>query len=693
MTNSTANTFNSVGGFSVGIPPVPLADASGNVVTNVNSPTGNVTANVIYATYYKLANGAPFTGTPGGIYNQLQFNNSGSFGGVPNVTWNGSALSLGSVSNLSIGGGTNGYVLQTDGAGNLTWTAQSGNGGGNGVPGGTNTQIQFNNAGSFGGASGFTFNNATGLMTVPNTSVGNITAISSLITLGTANLGAVSNVTITGGSANYVLATDGAGNLSWVAQTAGGGGTPGGSNTQVQYNNSGNFAGSPNFTFNAATGALTANTFVGSGANLSNISAANVIGIVANATHATIADSANSVAGANVSGTVANATYATSAGTATTAGTANSVAGANVSGTVANATYATSAGTATTAGTASSVAGANVTGPVAYATTANSVAGANVSGTVANATRATTAGTANSVAGANVSGPVAYATTANSVAGANVSGTVANATYATSAGTATTAGTANSVAGANVSGTVANATYATSAGIAATVTTATQPNITSVGNLTSLDVIGISNLGPVGNITISGGTNGYVLQTDGAGHLSWTAQTGNGGNGVPGGSNTQVQFNNSGNFGGSSNFTFDSSSNTVTVTGPLIANTLTIGAGTNEFCTSEVYFAVTTSSATDQVLYSIPAASIAGIDFQIIATDTVALTRSSLKISGITYAGQVAFSECAGLQLANGVGSFSVVYTPGATPTVVLYVSPNASNRIVYKILITRYAP
>jgi len=493
---STANTFNSVGGFSVGIPPVPLADASGNVVTNVNT-TGNVTANVVYATYYKLANGAPFTGTPGGNYNQLQFNNSGSFGGVPNVTWNGSSLSLGSVSNLSIGGGTNGYVLQTDGAGNLTWTAQSGNGGGNGVPGGTNTQIQFNNAGSFGGAAGFTFNNTTGLMTVPNTSVGNITAISSIIALGTANLGAVSNVTITGGSANYVLATDGAGNLSWVAQTAGGGGTPGGSNTQVQYNSSGNFAGSPNFTFNAATGALAANTFVGSGANLSNISAANVIGTVANATYATsagtatTAGTANSVAGANVSGAVAYAT------------TANSVAGANVSGAVGLATYAT---------TANAVAGANVSGAVAFATTANSVAGANVTGEVSHAA------IANSVAGANVTGAVAYATTANSVAGANVSGAVA---YAT---------TANSVAGANVNGPV----------------TALNANIS--------------------NVKISGGTNGYVLQTDGAGNLSWTAQTGGGGNGTPGGSNTQVQYNNSGVFAGSPAFEFDQTTNTLSVT-------------------------------------------------------------------------------------------------------------------------------
>jgi hypothetical protein len=42
---------------------------------------------------------------------------------------------------------------------------------------------------------------------------------------GTSNLGAVGNVIITGGTANYVLSTNGSGNLSWVAQS-GGGGTP-----------------------------------------------------------------------------------------------------------------------------------------------------------------------------------------------------------------------------------------------------------------------------------------------------------------------------------------------------------------------------------------------------------------------------------------------------------------------------------
>lgn len=75
---------------------------------------------------------------------------------------------------------------------------------------------------------------------------------------------------------------------------------------------------------------------------------------------------------------------------------------------------------------------------------------------------------------------VPFATTANSVAGANVSGAVGLATYAT---------TANSVAGANVSGQVGNAL------VAGTVYTAAQPNITSVGTLTSLNVSGTSTPG------------------------------------------------------------------------------------------------------------------------------------------------------------------------------------------------------
>jgi hypothetical protein len=56
---------------------------------------------------------------------------------------------------------------------------------------------------------------------------------------------------------------------------------------------------------------------------------------------------------------------------------------------------------------------------------------------------------------------------------------------------------------------------------AQTVSNAAQPAITSVGTLTALTVSGVSNLGPVANVTITGGTAGYVLSTNGSGLLSW----------------------------------------------------------------------------------------------------------------------------------------------------------------------------
>ena len=52
--------------------------------------------------------------------------------------------------------------------------------------------------------------------------------------------------------------------------------TVGGSTTQVQYNDANTFAGSANFTFNSGTGAVTATSFSGSGASLTNLNANNV---------------------------------------------------------------------------------------------------------------------------------------------------------------------------------------------------------------------------------------------------------------------------------------------------------------------------------------------------------------------------------------------------------------------------------
>lgn len=68
----------------------------------------------------------------------------------------------------------------------------------------------------------FTFNNVTATSTIIslNANLGNITA-----NTGNVVFGNVGNVKITGGTANFVLSTDGTGNLDWVAQSGGGGGT------------------------------------------------------------------------------------------------------------------------------------------------------------------------------------------------------------------------------------------------------------------------------------------------------------------------------------------------------------------------------------------------------------------------------------------------------------------------------------
>lgn len=127
-----------------------------------------------------------------------------------------------------------------------------------------------------------------GLITVTgNIGGGNITTAGkvgagTLSVTGTTNLGAVGNVTITGGTNGQVLTTNGSNVLSWTT-VSGGGTTPGGVNTQIQFNDSGTFNGNTGFTFNKTTGLFTAPFLAGNGNGLSNIQGANVSGTVGNA--------------------------------------------------------------------------------------------------------------------------------------------------------------------------------------------------------------------------------------------------------------------------------------------------------------------------------------------------------------------------------------------------------------------------
>ena len=282
----------------------------------LTSNTGEITIEAVVSSFGGAAGFAP-----GGNVAEIQFNDSGVFGAVSNLYWDTATATL-NTDNLVV-------------AGNVDVA---------GVIGGTLSSSAQPNVTSLGSLAGLTVSNATGIVNFTTTA--NVT------------LGAVANLHIAGGTANFVLKTDGAGNLSWVAQSSPGG-VSGGSNTHVQFNDETALGGSANLTFNKTTGTLTAYLIAGDAGLVSNITAANIVGAIAEATHATYAGTANAVAGANVTGTVRNATNAT------VAGSANAVAGANVTGTVSFANYATYSGTAAVA---NAVAAANVSGTV---TTAN----------------------------------------------------------------------------------------------------------------------------------------------------------------------------------------------------------------------------------------------------------------------------------------------------------------------------------
>jgi hypothetical protein len=135
--------------------------------------------------------------------------------------------------------GTNGQVLTSNGAGGSTWGA---GGGGGGTPGGASSQVQYNNAGAFGGVAGFTFDGTAGItLGVSSTTTGSLVLASSTsafkTTLRSSTNTANWTFTLPTGPGNLdeTLITDGAGNTSWGVAGSGaatGGnfdiGTPGG---------------------------------------------------------------------------------------------------------------------------------------------------------------------------------------------------------------------------------------------------------------------------------------------------------------------------------------------------------------------------------------------------------------------------------------------------------------------------------
>jgi hypothetical protein len=314
--------FNSVSGYSVGETPQQTIILANGDITTTNVTAGGILSVTGNANIGNIGTGGLITATgniTGGNISGTLVGGTLTTAAQPNITSVGTLTglsvsgtsNLGAVGNVKITGGSSGQVLSTDGTGNLTFTA-AGGGFGNliapmptyvatansylvsanfqglfsdpitidgsiqidgvlaqvdAIYNASNTQIIFTDGSNYVGNSGLTFNKITSTLST-----------GSLSLTGTANLGAVGNVKITGGTSGYYLQTDGTGNLSWAAGGGGGSGSPGGVNTQVQFNDAGLFGGNANLTFNKTTGTLsTATLSVTGNSNVGNIGTAGLI--------------------------------------------------------------------------------------------------------------------------------------------------------------------------------------------------------------------------------------------------------------------------------------------------------------------------------------------------------------------------------------------------------------------------------
>jgi hypothetical protein len=507
----SADKFNSLGGYSVGIPPVPVIDANGNLVTNLLNANGNVAVANVYAANYYYANGLPFNagGNPYGPNTSIQYNDTGLFAGSANLTFNNvtnlvtvpsinvTGLSnLGPVSNITITGGGSGYLLTTDGNGLIQWS-----------PPGTGSAIS----------------NGQSNVDV-GTFSGNITASVN----GTANVVVITpaGITVTGNTVTGNLKTDRilyANGAPYVFTT-----NAAGTNTQVQFNNSNAFSASANFTFNANTNLLSVpNLTLTGNANLGNFATVNYVN-VAYTLNGNIANFSGNLTAANANlGNLATANYINVA-TQLNGNIANftgnlTAANANLGNLVTanyiNVSYDLTGNVANFSGNLTT-ANANL-GNLATANYIN--VAYNLNGNIANFSGNLTASNAN--LGNTVTANYFFGSANNlsNIQGANVTGEVANSNYSTYADIAYSVDVGNvvgigNIATINLDGNISNLLHGDGSwgdyssnysSFSGQVTDNNQPNITSVGTLidltvgdtTSNVVILDGNISATGNIT------------------------------------------------------------------------------------------------------------------------------------------------------------------------------------------------
>ena len=470
----------------------------------------------------------------------------------------GGTITLGAVEDVQVTGGTNGYVLQTDGVGNLSW-------GPSGVLTGTITGITQTNPAVVTTTPENFFTNAT-LVTVSDvggmTEVNGVSYYVKVLTSTTFELYTDSALTLSVDATGYSAYTTGGRAVTSVG--GGGGSAASGTAGTVQLSAGGGiFTGTPSFSYDTGTSTLTVNgnASIGNVTSTGTHSALRYVSTATTGTPPLEIDSTTRVANLNVAyanvsdfGVVGNLTTGSyypalvdSTGTGNKAlnvsggyefDTANAklnlgnitalfdIAGTTIGGSLTTAAQPN----ITSVGTLTSL---TVTGALDVTTGVitgdggglSNVAGGNITGQSANALVAGTVYTAAQPNITSVGTLTSLAVTGNITSG-NVAGTGGVFTYVSGDGanlTSLTGGnvtgevafadTANAVAGANVSGTVATAS---------TVTTAAQPNITSTGTLTSLAVTGLVDAGSVQTPTLTTGANTTAGSITG----NWTLTTG-----------------------------------------------------------------------------------------------------------------------------------------------------------------------
>jgi len=752
VTNLPSNT--SIGDLNFTGTTISSTTTDGNIIF---TPNGNgivqvsseLTSNANITASFFIGNGSQLTG--------VSASNAESAGTVtdnaqPNITSVGTLVSLDVAGNITAGNANLGNLVTANffsGDGSLLSNISGAN-----IVGNVTSAVTAN------------FANYAGNVT--ESAQPNITSVGTLLSLdvtGNANVGGIL-------TDNYYYANG----TPIDFQPAAGG------NTQIQFNNNGNFGGNSNFTFDSVTGNVTIpnNLNWGDGGGIYNYDVEQIIlapNVASDNTGLNLQNFGNAylyghsevIISSNTIGTVNDWTFSADGNlTAPAAGTID--AGNLVTANFVTGTLTTNAQTnITSVGTLSGldVSGLSNLGPVSNLTITGGTSGyylrtdgsgnlswqAVASGTaIVNGTSNVDIATANGNITMSVDGNTNIVTvtgtsaningilnvTGNIISGNANLGNAAYATYFVGSGANLT-----NIPASNISGQVANAL------VAGTVYTAAQPNITSVGTLTSLDVTGNitsgnANLGYtvtaeyyVGNGSLltgiatattaaavaNGTSNVNIPFVDGninlsvSGNANVLVVTGTGANiagnasvdgnlfatniisgGGTGGSITGANLVSANYFTGTlttnaqPNITSVGTLTNLNVAGNLIANTFQMGTGIYEFYHSSVYFATTSTSDPNQVLWSTSLANLSAIDFTIISTDETSNTRQTAKIAAAILGTEVVYNEYSGLYINGGVGSFSVAYQAGSPDLVQLLVTPDYNNLIKYNMMIVQYA-